>query len=167
MRIANALVRLWTARLPDFTCRSQPAARFCLFSGVMQHPTTSRTNSNSRRATQRLGIGDVHARLIRSRNSICIVSWGRHGTGTWEYYSSLRASWGGSLRRHARDMAAPYVQDTKLGLRQPGGLKSESQSDSTPSGTTPLCSGTFITIVLREANSHAQRHQYPKADARP
>jgi hypothetical protein len=38
--IANALARLWMARLPDFTCRSQPAARFCLFGGVMQHPTT-------------------------------------------------------------------------------------------------------------------------------
>lgn len=44
----------------------------------MQHPSTSRANSNSPRATQRLGIGDVHARLNRSRNPICIVSWGEH-----------------------------------------------------------------------------------------
>jgi hypothetical protein len=121
--IANALARLWTARLPDFTCRSQPAARFCLFGGVMQHPTTSRANSDGRRSTQRLGIGDVHARLIKSRNSICIVSWGRHGTGTWGYYSSLRASWGGSLRRHVRDMATPHAQGDQVGAQTTRGAE--------------------------------------------
>lgn len=80
--------------------------------------------------------------------------WGEHGTGTWEYYSTLRPSRSGSLRGHG-------VQEIKLGLKQPA---KRYQCDSTPSGTSPFCFFEPLCCPRPTAMHNATRTQRQMLD---